>query len=146
MLLIATTDGLLAGHVGIVAEPDGTAEMKRLYVRPYARGLGLGERLVRAALTTAAGLGCHTMKLVTVPGLMDSAIALYYRLGFQPMPRFGDLPLDNLLYLERCIEPLDEAAARALGAAPGQGATLPSARCRVPSSPVPATVRENGGR
>jgi len=67
-----------------------------------------------------------------VPGLMDSAIALYYRLGFQPMPRFGDLPLDNLLYLERRVEPLDKAAARALGAAPAQGATLPSARCRVP--------------
>jgi ribosomal protein S18 acetylase RimI-like enzyme len=107
VLLLATVDGEPAGVVGVRAHAEGWAEMKRLYVRPAGRSYGLGERLVRAALTATASLGCHSLRLETAPGLMDHAIALYRRLGFRPTTRFGDTAVDGLLYLER---PVDRAA------------------------------------
>jgi GNAT superfamily N-acetyltransferase len=84
MLLLATLDRRPVGVVGVVVEVAGWAEMKRLYVSPAARGRGLGERLVRAAKAAAADLSCRTLRLETIPGAMDEAIALYRRLGFRP--------------------------------------------------------------
>jgi putative acetyltransferase len=100
VLLLACLDGVAVGLVGVHNEPNRTAEMKRLYVRAAGRGHGLGARLVQAALTTARDLDAHMLRLVTIPGLMDSAIALYRQLGFVPTMPFGDLQGDAFLYLE----------------------------------------------
>jgi len=99
MLLLARLDGRPVGVVGVVVEQAGRAEMKRLYVSPAARGRGLGERLVRAAMAAAADLGCHTLRLETIPGVMDTAIALYRRLGFRP-----SAPLDHAAIADLCLE------------------------------------------
>jgi GNAT superfamily N-acetyltransferase len=102
-LFIARVDGAPAGTVGIAVDADGVLELKRLYVRPEARGLRLGERLVRAALGGSADLGHRRIRLQTKPGLMDAAIAIYRRLGFRETDPYGDLTLDDVLHMEMSI-------------------------------------------
>ena len=52
-LLIAWVNGEAGGCVALRALDRATLEMKRLYVRPAARGIGLGKRLVEAAISSA---------------------------------------------------------------------------------------------
>ena len=57
-LLVARDDaGALIGSAAVKHLPDGAAELKRLYVRPAARGTGLGKRLAAAAIDRARELG-----------------------------------------------------------------------------------------
>src|SRR5690349_10543171 len=60
----------------ILAELD-ICEMKRLYVRPQFRGIGLGRKLVGAILKCAAAIGYHRMRLDTVPSEMANAVQMY---------------------------------------------------------------------
>ena len=69
------------GCAGVRLLSPKIAELKRLWVRPDARGLGLGGGLVRAAEQTAAGLGATTMRLDTRSDLTE-AQRLYARHGY----------------------------------------------------------------
>jgi hypothetical protein len=61
---------------------------------------------VLAAIETAGDLRCSTVRLESLPGLMDDAIALYRRLGFRPTERFDDdTNLDGMVYLEHPARP-----------------------------------------
>jgi putative acetyltransferase len=110
-LFLARLDGVPAGTVGVLTPADGVAELKRLYVRPLARGHNLGASLVLRALRAADEAGCHTLRLSTLPGVMDTAIALYRRLGFRETEPFGDVSLEGLLYLARPVPPSSGARA-----------------------------------
>lgn len=84
-LYLARVDGVPAGVAGLrpSAEGDGrTCEMKRLYVRPGHRGLGIGRRLAETVLATATALGYARIVLETLPAMREAA-AIYRRLGFR---------------------------------------------------------------
>ncbi len=83
ILFLAFDRGLPVGTVAVVRHPDATAELKRLYVRPIARGSGVATALVDAALEHARSLGAERCWLETLRGVMDPAIRLYHRRGFR---------------------------------------------------------------
>jgi putative acetyltransferase len=99
-LLLATDNGTAAGCVGIHALGDRIAEMKRLYVRPAFRGTGLGRTLAVRACDEARSCGYRAIRLDTIAGSMDAAIALYRSLGFREIPPYRENPIPGALYLE----------------------------------------------
>ena len=73
--------------------------MKRLYVSPGARGSGAGRALVEASIARARELGYATMRLDTLP-TMNAARSLYLSLGFRPVDRYNDNPIEGVLFFE----------------------------------------------
>jgi GNAT superfamily N-acetyltransferase len=113
MLALSPTSDAL-GCVG-VRPLDGAAvcEMKRLYVRPWARGTGAGRALVGAIIEAAEDLGYAEMKLDTMPWL-DSAIALYRQFGFAEIAAYYDNPVPGVRYFGKRLTPKKSAKANDL--------------------------------
>ena len=107
--LLAWVQGEPAGFVAWRAIPQSahvTAdswEMKRLWVRPSARGRGLGRRLTQAILDRAAAAGSRAVYLDTAPESMASAHRLYLEMGFAPCARYNDNPVEGLAFLVRFL-------------------------------------------
>jgi putative acetyltransferase len=81
-------DGAAAGCGGVQLF-ETYAELKRMYVRPQFRGLGLGKRLLTHLSEHAAERGIPLLRLET--GISQTeAIGLYQRFGFKRIPPFGD--------------------------------------------------------
>ncbi len=80
-LLLARVEDRIAGCVALCAGEGGEGEIRRLYVRDFARGKGIGRRLARAVLDAARGAG-YGKVLLTTRAHMAEAIALYGSLGF----------------------------------------------------------------
>ena len=96
---------LLAGEAGLLAlrpDADGGAELKRLYVRPAARGSGAGRALLEAGIALARERGYTRLWLETSPLFMPAAHALYARAGFRETParRLPGIP-DHVIGMER---------------------------------------------
>ena len=101
LLLARRRDGKPLGCVALrPIEPDGCCEMKRLYVAPPARGLGLGRRLVDAIIGEAVRIGYREMRLDSLP-TMGEAIALYKKIGFIAIAPYYDTPIIGTVFLAK---------------------------------------------
>ena len=100
-LLLALWDERPAGIGALrpLAEGD-VCEMKRLYVRPEFRGKGIARVIAGKLIDEACRIGYKSMRLDTVPGKMDSAIALYRDLGFQETEPYYGTPVEKTLFME----------------------------------------------
>jgi putative acetyltransferase len=107
LLLLAMVDGAVAGCVAMRALPDvdepDACEMKRLFVRPPYRGLGLGRILVQALVAHAREAGHSAMYLDTLDD-MEVARELYASIGFVEVPPFYFNPLPGAHYLRIDLE------------------------------------------
>ena len=84
-------DGELRGCGGFRVVGRDYAEIKRIYVDPSARGLGLAKALLNRLESESRLLGLHEMKLET--GIFQpEAIGLFERCGYKQCPIFGDYP------------------------------------------------------
>ena len=101
LLLARDVHGEPLGCVGLrPMTPDGRCEMKRLYVTPCGRGLGLGRALIDAIIGKAVRIGYREMRLDTLPAMIE-AVALYRKAGFVPIEPYYDTPLAGTIFLGR---------------------------------------------
>lgn len=103
-LLLAKEDDLIAGCIALRKIGDGIGEMKRLYVRSEFRGQGLGRLLTEALLREARDIGYSRMRLDTIPGKMDQAIALYGSLGFRDIEPYYNNPVEGAAFMELLLD------------------------------------------
>jgi putative acetyltransferase len=103
LLLLALVDGSPAGCCALrrLADADdaNACEMKRLFVRPAFRGLGLGRQLVEAILDGARQRDYDCVLLDTLDD-MEAARALYEDLGFVEVPPYYHNPIPGAHYLK----------------------------------------------
>jgi ribosomal protein S18 acetylase RimI-like enzyme len=101
LLIARGWDGEPLGCVALRPLDDaGRCEMKRLYVSPRGRGLGLGKALVDAVIAEAKRIGYREMRLDTLP-TMGEAISLYRKAGFQPIDPYYETPVAGTIFMGR---------------------------------------------
>ena len=99
-LLLAMEDQQALGCVALRRFSSTDAEMKRLYVQPLHRHLGLGRMLAQRIVERARELGYRRMVLDTLD-TMHGAQALYRSLGFVDIDAYYDNPLPGALYFAK---------------------------------------------
>jgi len=93
IFVVGWEDGEPVACGGIARYDGATAEIRRMYVVPEARGRGLSRRLLTALEDEARALGCSLVRLETGK-LQTEAVGLYASAGFRLIPRYGPFAND----------------------------------------------------
>ena len=103
LFAVARDAGGVAVGCGAVVMLAGYGELKRMYVDPAQRGLGLAQQLLQRLEHEATLRGCPVLRLET--GIhQPRAIAFYAGAGYGPCGRYGDYPVDPLsVYMEKWL-------------------------------------------
>ncbi len=96
--ILAEDAGQYAACIGLRQFAEGIGEIKRLYVVPAARGLGLGRLLVERIIVVARAAGYSSLLLDTLP-FMKEAQSLYVALGFKPTAPYRYNPVAGSAFL-----------------------------------------------
>lgn len=103
-LLLALRDDVAVGCIALRAVDGARCEMKRLYLRPGARGSGLGRALVERLLSEARAVVYGEVVLDTLPSMAE-AQRMYERFGFRDIPPYRTNPVAGARYLGLRLEP-----------------------------------------
>lgn len=101
-ILLAFYDNNPAGCAALRKLEQGICEMKRLYVRPEFRGLGIGKMLSQMIIDEASRIGYDKMRLDTLAS-MKEAISIYRKLGFHNVQPYRYNPFQDAVFLEKDI-------------------------------------------
>jgi putative acetyltransferase len=96
--ILAEDAGQYVACIGLRQFAEGIGEIKRLYVVPAARGLGLGRLLVERIIVVAREVGYGSLLLDTLP-FMKEAQSLYVALGFEPTAPYRYNPVAGSAFL-----------------------------------------------
>lgn len=100
LFLIQAADEQYAG-CGAIRKIEGSiAELKRMYIRPSTRGLGLGHQLLQKAIQVAEELRYEIIRLDTMP-FMENAIRLYEKMGFYQIEPYRHNPHEGVRFYEK---------------------------------------------
>ncbi|MDX6645066.1 MAG: hypothetical protein QOK40_793 [Miltoncostaeaceae bacterium] len=103
--LVARREGRPVGCGGVRRLGPDLGELRRLYVAPEARSLGLGKMLFEAMEEAARRIGYRTVRLDTNPALRE-AREMFEQLGYREIPAYNDNPNAGAWY-EKDLEPRD---------------------------------------
>jgi len=101
--VVARQNGVALGCGALRIDAEGYGEVKRLFVTPDARGLGLGERLVIELERIARNESLQCLRLET--GIhQHAALAVFRKLGFSERSPFGEYRMDRLSrFMEKAL-------------------------------------------
>jgi putative acetyltransferase len=101
-LVLAGSGELWVGCAALRRFSDEVCEMKRLYIRPGARGANLGRRLAETLIVKARLLGYRSMVLDTLED-MTAARTLYRSLGFRETQPYYVNPMEGVSYMQLAL-------------------------------------------
>ena len=99
LFLLARSEAVIAGCVGLLRHDDRSAEVKRLYVRPGFRGQRRGRRLLEQRIERARGLGFERLILDAVPQTVV-AQGVYEAMGFERTEAYYQAPSPGTKFYE----------------------------------------------
>jgi GNAT superfamily N-acetyltransferase len=113
VFLVARRHGEVVGTSGVLRIAPGVVELKRMYIRPDARGHGIAQMLLREAIERGRELGGRIMRLETHATFMHTAYKMYLSFGFRPRADYSGLTLDvpGVVAMERRIDIPDAMSA-----------------------------------
>ena len=101
-ILVAIENENILGMVAYHRLSEEVCEMKRLFVRPQARGKHLGNTLVKEIIEHARKNGYHEMVLDTIKPLKE-AISLYKKHGFTDCDAYYNNPMVDVIYMHKSL-------------------------------------------
>ncbi len=100
ILIARDAAGRPIGCIALRPLDGGAGEIKRLYVRPQGRRVGLGRALVLAIMERARGAGYGEVRLDSLASMVE-AQALYRSLGFVDIERYNSNPNAHLVFMSK---------------------------------------------
>ena len=98
-IYVISCDGEIAGMGALTRLDADYGEVKRIYLYPEFRGMGLSLKLMEQLLSDARNYGYRHVRLDTFPA-MTAALGLYDKLGFYQIPRYNNNPLTRALFYQ----------------------------------------------